>query len=106
MGNLVKTMSDQDKLIKILEAISSPAGFTILESLRSGGLGYKDLMKRCDIDVMKDARKFSFYMLKIMRNGLMEFNISDKKYRLTCKGECISRHIKEMKRACLRGSDE
>ena len=99
-------MSGEDKLIKILEAISSPVGFKILESLRSGGLRYNDLMERCDLDAVKDAGKFSLYIKKIMRNGLVELNISDKKYRLTWKGECISWHIKEMKRVCLRGSDE
>ncbi len=99
-------MSDEDRPFGFFQAIGSPVRLSILELLRSGGLGYNILMEGCNLNPETKAGEFSFHIKGLMRSGLVELDTSSKEYRLTSKGECVSWHIAQMKRGCLTSSDE
>jgi len=101
-------MSGEDRSSDFFRVIGSRVRLLMLESLRSGGLGYYELMERCGLDPKTDAGTLSFHVKKLIISGLVELrprDIHGGEYILTRKGECVSWRIGEMKRVCLTDFD-
>jgi len=82
---------------KILKILSNDLRLSILTGLRDRQLSFTELMKELKLE-SKDSSRFSYHLKKLYNCGLVEYDTSSGKYRLSKIGSEIVKWIDRLER--------
>ena len=89
--------------VEVLSAISSPVRIQILKLLASkGSLTYSEIMEMLNLEPTKDAGKFVYHLKNLVNTGLIAFDKTIKKYKVTELGLMVINFSQDLEEYALK----
>jgi len=90
---------------EIFDAVSAPTRIQTLKLIAmKGPLTYSEIMEMLNFEPTKDAGKFVYHLKNLIKAGLITFEKSIKKYKITDLGLMIVRFSKDLEEYALKKS--